>query len=81
MNTTTFVYNASDIETCQPVSVADIVSTISSKRKAWTLPRIYRRQLKLYRTIARWTEAHPRLSNALLYVESAVAVYILFMYA
>ena len=76
---TNIIINQSGIET-QSVTVTDLVNNLSSRRKAWTVKRIYRKELKAARAIARWIDRHPTLSNAILYAQAiGFAIYV-FMY-
>lgn len=71
MATTTYIYNNSDVETIQPTSTcnefAREVEGISIGFKfhvsSFTAPRIYRKQLKAYRRMAQFIDAHPALAN------------------
>ena len=71
MATTTYIYNNSDVETIQPTSTcnefANEVEGISIGFKfhvsSFTAPRIYRKQLKMYRRMAQFIDAHPALTN------------------
>lgn len=73
---TNIIINQSDVKT-QSVTVADIVTNLTSRRKAWTVKRIYRAELKAARAIARWIDRHPTLSNAILYAGCvAFAIYV-----
>lgn len=71
MTTATYIYNQSDVETAQPVSVADIVKQTKERgsrffslhSSLFTFPCIYRRQLRLYRRLAQFIDHHPTLSN------------------
>ena len=48
---------------------------------AWSLPRLYRKELRLARAVARVIDAHPTLSNIALWVQAFVGIYLIFMYA
>ena len=71
MATTTYIYNNSDIETVQPASscnqfaheVEGIKLGFKFQASGLTLPRIYRRQLRMYRRMAQFIDRHPVLSN------------------
>ena len=77
---TNIIINQSDVET-QSVTVADLVNNLNSRRKAWTVKRIYRMELKAIRAIARWIDRHPTLSNVILYAQAiGFAVYVFLYY-
>lgn len=67
MAQTTFIYNASDVETIQPTSTcnefAREVEGISIRFRQLTAPVIYRKQLKMYRRLAQFIDLHPTLST------------------
>ena len=46
-----------------------------------TLPRLYRRELRQARVLARAIDAHPKLSNLWIIGWAVVGIYIIFMYA
>ena len=48
---------------------------------AWSLPRLYRKELRLARAVARVIDAHPTISNIALWVQAFVGIYLIFMYA
>ena len=45
-----------------------------------SVKRIYRAELRTYRSIARWIDSHPRTVNALLTIEAMAALYVICMY-
>ena len=47
----------------------------------WTLPRIYRRQIKAYRRMAAAIDAHTTLSNIAIGLQIAAGAVAIFMYA
>ena len=67
MAQTTIIINQSDIETIQPTSTcnefANEVEGISIRFRHLTAPVIYRKQLKRYRRMAQFIDAHPALTN------------------
>lgn len=71
MATTSFIYNQSDIETIQPASscnqfaheVEGIKLGFKFQASRFTAPRIYRRQLKMYRKVTQFIDRHPALTN------------------
>ena len=48
---------------------------------AWSLPRLYRKELRLARAVARVIDAHPTISNIALWVQAFAGIYLIFMYA
>jgi len=66
MTTTSYIYTNSDIETVQSASscneFAHEVEGISHRFNL-TLPCIYRKQLKMCRRMAQFSDRHPVLSN------------------
>ena len=89
MNTTAFIYNASDIETVQPVSVADIVKQTKERgsrfftlhSSLFTPSAIYRHQLRIYRRMAQFIDRHLALSNLWLGGWSVALFIYVIMYA
>lgn len=79
--TATFIYNQSDIETAQPVSVAELTAAARRKAARLTAPRIYRAELTLYRRVAQLIDRHPIVSNSLLAAQVLGFIYYVFMYA
>jgi hypothetical protein len=47
---------------------------------AWSLPRLYRKELRLTRTIARVIDAHPTLSNIFLWLMGIGIIVEIFMF-
>ena len=89
MATTTYIYNNSDIETVQPASscnqfaheVEDISLRFNLRNlRRLTAPRIYRRQLKMYRKVAQWSERHSVIVNALMAAQVAAFIVYTFLY-
>jgi hypothetical protein len=73
INMTTFIYNASDIETAQPIGGLKVVKAASPKS-------IYRKELRVARSLARFIDTHPALANLWIGGWAAAATYIIFMY-
>lgn len=87
MATTSYIYNQSDIETVQPTSscnqFAHEVEGISLRFTLRRLmaPRIYRKQLKLYRRMAQFIDQHPVLTNLWIGGWSVAGIIYVIMYA
>lgn len=82
MATTSYIYTNSDIETVHPASscneFAHEVEGISHRNL--TLPRIYLRQLRMYRRMAQFIDRHPVLSNLWIVGWSVVLFLYVFLY-
>ncbi|MBQ3874516.1 MAG: hypothetical protein II728_03965 [Bacteroidaceae bacterium] len=75
-----------NVETLQAIKQRVLQAVKQATKKycnvgAWSLPRLYRKELRLARAIARAIDAHPTLSNIVLWVQTFVGVYLIFMYA
>lgn len=88
MATTTYIYNNSDVETIQPTSTcnefAREVEGISIGFKfhvsSFTAPRIYRKQLKMYRRMAAWADRHETLLNVITAAQAVAFMVYIFLY-
>ena len=84
MTQTTIIINQSDIETIQPTSTcnefAREVEGISIRFRHLTAPVIYRKQLKMYRRMAAWTDRHKALVNVITAAQVVVFALYIFMY-
>ena len=75
-----------NIETLQAIKQRLLQATKQAIKKccnvgAWSLPRLYRKELRLARAVARVIDAHPTISNIALWVQAFVGIYLIFMYA
>lgn len=84
MAKTTFIYNASDVETVQPTSTcnefAREVEGISIRFRHLTAPVIYRKQLKMYRRMAAWADRHETLLNVITAAQAVAFALYIFLY-
>ena len=48
---------------------------------ALTLPRLYRQQLRFINALAKGIEAHPVITDTILWLQSVVFIYLIYMYA
>ena len=79
----TIIFNASDIETVQPViGCTEAVSgKVRSLRRLLTIPRIYRKELRMARALARFIDAHPTISNICLWLMGIGIMVEIFLFA
>ena len=71
MAQTTIIINQSDVETIQPTSTCnEFAREVEGIRigfkfhvSSFTAPRIYRKQLKMYRRMTQFIDRHPALAN------------------
>lgn len=70
---TTFIYNASDIETAQPIGGLKVVKAASPKS-------IYRKELRVARSLARFIDTHPALTDLWIGGWAVAGIYLVLMY-
>jgi len=88
MATTTYIYNNSDIETIQPTSTCnEFAREVEGIRigfkfhvSSFTAPRIYRKQLKMYRRMAAWADRHETLVNVITAAQAVAFMVYIFLY-
>jgi hypothetical protein len=79
----TIIFNQSNIETVQPViGCKEAVSgKVRNPRRLLTIPRIYRKELRMARALARFIDAHPTISNICLWLMGLAFMVEIFLYA
>lgn len=88
MAQTTIIINQSDIETIQPTSTCnEFAREVDGIRigfkfhvSSFTAPRIYRKQLKVYRRMAAWAERHEVLVNVITIGQAVAFALYIFLY-
>ena len=88
MAQTTIIINQSDIETIQPTStcnefareVEGIRIGFKFHASSFTAPRIYRKQLKMYRCMAAWADHHETLLNVITAAQAVAFALYIFLY-
>lgn len=86
MTQTTYIYNNSDVETIQPTSTCnEFANEVEGIRigfkfhvSSFTAPRIYRKQLKMYRRMAQFIDRHPALTN--LWIGGWATAFVLYIF-
>ena len=77
---------ATNISIKQQSSVSINVETLQAIKQhcnvgAWSLPRLYRKELRLARAVARVIDAHPTVSNIVLWLMGIAIMVEIFMFA
>ena len=88
MATTTYIYNNSDVETFQPTSTCnEFANEVEGIRigfkfhvSSFTAPRIYRKQMKMYRRMAAWADRHETLLNVITAAQAVAFALYIFLY-
>ena len=71
-----------NIETLQAIKQRVLLSIKQHcNAGAWSLPRLYRKELRLARAIARTIDSQPTLSNIALWLMGIVFMFEIFMFA
>jgi hypothetical protein len=88
MAQTTIIINQSDVETIQPTSTCnEFAREVEGIRigfkfhiSSFTAPRIYRKQLRMYRRMAAWAERHEALVNTAMAAQVVAFMAYVFLY-
>ena len=79
----TIIINQSNIEAIQPMSVSTeaVSRKVRNLRRLLTIPCIYRKELRMARAAARAIDAHPTVSNIVLWLMGIAIMVEIFLYA
>lgn len=79
----TIIINQSNIEAIQPISVSTeaVSRKVRNPRRLLTIPRIYRKELRMARAAARAIDAHPTVSNIVLWLMGIAIMVEIFLFA